>query len=88
MAKKCDKGEKKDARGRCRDYDEEYKRDHSSKEAIADRTARGRDRKTAGCKKGQEVDHRRPLSKGGTSRDSNLQCISLHENRTKGSTGH
>lgn len=77
----------KDARGRDRDYDKEYKRDHASKDAIADRNARGRDRKKAGCKKGQEVDHIKPLSKGGTSAKSNLRCVSLNENRTKGSTG-
>jgi len=79
----------KDARGRDRDYRKEYDRDHSSKEAIADRNARGRDRKKAGCKEGQEVDHIKPLSKGGTSAKSNLRCVSLHENREKATkSGH
>lgn len=76
----------KDARGRTRDYRKEYERDHSSPEDIKRRTARGTDRKKAGCKKGQEVDHIKPLSKGGTSAKSNLRCVSLNTNRRKGSS--
>ncbi len=31
-----------------------------------------------------DVDHKRPLSKGGTNTAGNIQIISVHENRSKG----
>jgi len=32
----------------------------------------------------QDVDHKRPLSKGGSNQRSNLRAISAHTNRSKG----
>jgi len=82
MAKK-----KTDGRGRKRDYDKEYKRDHASPEAKKDRAARNKARARAGLKKGdgKEVDHKKPLSKGGTNSKSNTRVVSRKTNRKKGS---
>lgn len=33
---------------------------------------------------GNDVDHRNPLSKGGSNRRSNLDVLSAHDNRSKG----
>lgn len=33
---------------------------------------------------GNDVDHRNPLSKGGSNRRSNLDVLSIHDNRSKG----
>jgi len=35
----------------------------------------------------KDVDHVKPLSKGGTNKRSNLQAISSHANRSKGNRG-
>lgn len=69
-----------------RDYDVEYPRDHKSDKAKKDRAARNRARKNKGLKKGdgKEVDHKTPLSKGG-SRNSpkNQRVVSRKTNRKK-----
>lgn len=36
---------------------------------------------------GKDVDHIKPISKGGSNARSNLQAISAHENRAKGNRG-
>lgn len=36
---------------------------------------------------GKDVDHKQPLSKGGSNDRSNLQAISAHANRSKGNRG-
>ena len=36
---------------------------------------------------GKDVDHIKPLSKGGTNARGNLQAISAHANRSKGNRG-
>ena len=87
MPKKCKKGEKKDGRGRCRDYDKEYKRDHAPAKDRNDRSCRNKSRRGAGLKKGdsREVDHKKPLSKGGSCKKSNARVTSRSKNRKKGS---
>ena len=86
----CGKGEKMDGRGRCRDYNKEYQRDHASHRAIEQRSernqARAREMKAGHVHKGdgKEVDHIQPLSKGGSNAPSNTQVVSRHFNRVKG----
>jgi 5-methylcytosine-specific restriction endonuclease McrA len=75
---------KKDARGRVRDYAKEYARDHASKAAKKARAKRNNAAKRMKCAKGQEVDHKKPLSKGGSNKKSNLRCVSRRVNRQKG----
>lgn len=84
----CNK--KRDARGRMRDYCEEYKRDHASHRDIQNRSernqARAREEKKGTVHKGdgKEVDHIKPLSHGGSNSPSNTRVISRHANRVKG----
>ena len=68
-----------------RDYDEEYERDHSSPEQIEDRSKRNQARREVGLKRGdpREVDHKKPLSKGGSNKKSNLRVTSRKENRVR-----
>jgi len=70
-----------------RDYKREYARDHSSTAAKKDRAARNKARREAGLKKGdpREVDHVKPLSKGGSNSKSNRRVVSRSTNRKKGS---
>ena len=77
----------KDARGRKRDYDKEYKRDHKSTEDKKNRACRNKSRSTAGLKKGdgKEVDHKKPLKKGGKCTRKNSRVVSRKTNRKKGS---
>jgi len=73
-----------------RDYKAEYKAFHGKPEQIAKRAARNSAR--AGLEHagrvskgdGKEVDHKIPLSKGGTNAPSNLRVVSRHANRVKG----
>lgn len=69
-----------------RDYKKEYKRDHSSPQDIKNRAARNKARRDAGLKKGdpREVDHIKPLSKGGSNDSSNTKVVSRTINRKKG----
>lgn len=82
---KCDKGEKKDGRGRCRDYKQEA-RYHAKPEQVRNRVQRNQDRREAGLKVGdrREVDHIKPLSKGGSGSRANTRVVSRHTNRVKG----
>ena len=70
-----------------RDYKKEYKRDHSKPQDKKDRAARNKARREMGLSKGdsREVDHKSPLSKGGSNSRSNLRVTSRHANRAKGS---
>ena len=70
-----------------RDYKKEYARDHSSPKAKKDRAARNKARRQSGLKKGdpREVDHIKPLSKGGSNSKSNRRVVSRSTNRKKGS---
>jgi 5-methylcytosine-specific restriction endonuclease McrA len=69
-----------------RDYKAEYKAFHGKPEQIANRAARNAARADHGLKKGdgKEVDHKVPLSKGGSTARSNTQVISRSANRHKG----
>lgn len=73
-----------------RDYKKEYKEFHGKPEQIKNRAKRtmarkqlmkeGRVRKGDG----KEVDHIKPLSKGGSNHKSNLRVVSRSTNRKKG----
>lgn len=73
-----------------RDYAKEYREYHGKPEQIRNRSKRNSARRLAikdgRARKGdgKEVDHIKPLSKGGTNHRKNLRVVSRHENRTKG----
>lgn len=73
-----------------RDYKKEYRAYHGTPEQIANRSARNKARRTMekevgkAALKGKEVDHKTPLSKGGSNARSNLQVVSRTTNRKKG----
>lgn len=69
-----------------RDYKKEYKNYHSKPKQKKNRAKRNKARKMMGLKKGdgKEVDHKKPLSKGGSNKKSNLQVVSRKKNRKKG----
>jgi 5-methylcytosine-specific restriction endonuclease McrA len=69
-----------------RDYKKEYKRDHSSTQDKKDRAARNAANRRLNPGPGQEVDHIKPLSKGGSNGDSNTRVVSRETNRRKGSS--
>lgn len=77
------------AKKRVRDYEKEYRRDHSKPEDIKDRAARNAARRDAMAEgkvkkgDGKEVDHKRPLSKGGGNSKSNTRVVSRTTNRKK-----
>ena len=68
----------------------EYDRDHASEEAKEHRAARNKATKEAIAnglrEKGdnKEVDHENPLSKGGSTGESNTRVVSRSTNRKKG----
>ena len=68
-----------------RDYKKEYKEFHSKPEQVKNRATRNAARSKLGLKPGdkREVDHKKPLSKGGTNHKNNLQAVSRAENRKK-----
>lgn len=69
-----------------RDYAKEYKDFHGKPEEIKRRSMRNKARRKKGLKKGdpREVDHKRPLSKGGGNSRKNLTIKSRSANRKKG----
>ncbi len=69
-----------------RNYKKEYARDAASPKQIADRSNRNKARRKLKLKKGdgKEVDHKRPLSKGGSNSRSNLRVTTRAANRRKG----
>ena len=68
-----------------RDYRKEYDRDHSTPDAKKKRALRNKARRESNLKKGdgKEIDHIRPLSKGGSNSKSNRRVVSRHTNRKK-----
>lgn len=68
-----------------RNYKQEYQQYHGKPAQIANRAARNKARADLGLKKGdgKEVDHRKPLSKGGSRGKSNLRVTSRTANRSK-----
>lgn len=69
-----------------RDYKKEYKEYHAKPEQKKNRAARNAARTKMGLKVGdkREVDHKKPLSKGGSNKKSNLKVVSRTANRKKG----
>lgn len=77
-----------------RDYKKEYRRDQSSRAAKRHRAMRNNARRRAireGLAQkgdGREVDHKVPLSKGGSNGKSNQRVVSRRTNRQKGTKPH
>jgi 5-methylcytosine-specific restriction endonuclease McrA len=71
-----------------RDYKKEYKEFHGTPEQIKARAERNAARDKMGLKKGdpREVDHKTPLSKGGSNSKRNLRVVSQKTNRSKGAS--
>jgi len=69
-----------------RNYKKEYKDYHGTAKQRKNRSMRNQARRAAGLKKGdpREVDHKKPLSKGGTNGKKNLRVVSKKVNRKKG----
>lgn len=69
-----------------RDYKKEYREFGGKKEQIKLRSLRNQARRKMGLKVGddREVDHKRPLSKGGTNNKRNLRVVLMTTNRKKG----
>ncbi|MEG1912967.1 MAG: HNH endonuclease signature motif containing protein [Cloacibacillus sp.] len=70
---------------RNRDYKHEYETYHAKPEQRKNRSTRNKARRKLGLKVGdpREVDHKTPLSIGGSNDKSNLQAISREANRKK-----
>ena len=72
------------------DYKKAYKKYHSSKKAKKERAQRNEAgrliKNKLGIKipKGYEIDHKSPISKGGSNKLKNLRIISKKENRSAG----
>ena len=66
-----------------RNYKKEYKRDHSSSTAKKNRAKRNAANRKLKPGPGKEVDHKKPLSKGGTNGKKNLRVVSRAANRKK-----
>ena len=72
-----------------RDYAKEYKEYHSKPQQKKNRAERNKARREMGLKVGdpREVDHIKPLSKGGSNTKANLRVVSRTTNRKKGNKG-
>ena len=70
-----------------RNYREEYDSYHKKPEQRKNNNARHRARYAMKLKPGdkREVDHKKPLSKGGSNKRSNLRLVSRRTNRKKAS---
>jgi hypothetical protein len=73
---------------KARDYKQEYRDYHGKPEQIKERAQRNAARAQIGLKVGdpREVDHKRPISQGGTNSSRNLRAVSQATNRHKGSS--
>ena len=60
---------------KARDYKKEYKRDHSSTKDKKDRAARNKAHREEDPPAGYEVDHKKPLSKGGSNGKSIVRKV-------------
>lgn len=71
-----------------RDYKKEYQRYHASEEQKHNRAERNKARRTLEAEgrvhkgDGKDVDHKRPLAKGGSTARSNLRVTSASANRS------
>lgn len=68
-----------------RDYKKEYAEYHSLPEQKKNRAKRNKANRNSNTKPGQEVDHKVPLSQGGSNSPSNWRVVSKETNRKKGS---
>jgi len=71
------------------DYQRDYEQEKKTSDARGEkpkRAERNRARrkmiKAGMVKKGQDVDHKKPLSKGGSNNETNLRAVSEHTNRS------
>ena len=71
---------------RKRNYRREYDTYHSKREQKKNRAKRNTARRRSGLKVGdpREVDHKKPLSRGGGNGKRNLRVVSRRANRRKG----
>jgi len=71
---------------KARDYKQEYRDYHGKPSKIKERAERNAARAKLGLKRGdpREVDHKHPLSDGGSNSKRNLRAISRETNRKKG----
>ena len=71
---------------KARNYKKEYADFHGTPAAKKNRAAANRARRVVGLKVGdpREVDHKKPLSKGGGNGRKNLRVVSRKVNRKKG----
>jgi 5-methylcytosine-specific restriction endonuclease McrA len=69
-----------------RNYKKEYAEYHGTAEQRKNRALRNKARRKLKLKKGdkREVDHKKPLSKGGTNGRKNLRVVAKRTNRKKG----
>ena len=73
-----------------KDYKKIYKKYHSSRKAKTERNMRNQARRRAKRKglgrkgDGMEIDHIRPISKGGSNKPKNLRVVKRSTNRRKG----
>ena len=69
-----------------RDYKKESRDFHGTAKQIANRSQCNKARKLCGLQVGdrREVDHIKPVSRGGTNHRSNLRVVSRATNRKKG----
>ena len=71
-----------------RDYRTEYEKYHSRPDQIKNRSERTQARRSANAQgitkkgDGKDLDHRQPLSKGGSNSKSNLRVVSQGTNRS------
>lgn len=69
---------------KARNYKREYQQFHGKPEQIENRSKRNQAARKKKCGPGKEVDHKKPLSRGGTNAASNLRCVTRKKNRQKG----
>ncbi len=66
-----------------RNYKKEYRDFHGKPDQIKKRSMRNTARRLLSPGRGKEVDHIKPLSKGGTNSKKNLRVTSRSKNRRK-----
>jgi hypothetical protein len=73
---------------KARDYKQEYRDYHGKPAQIKERAQRNAARSEMGLKVGdsREVDHKNPISNGGTNSPRNLRAVSRETNRGKGAS--
>ena len=73
---------------KARDYKQEYRDYHGKPEQIKERAQRNTARSEMGLKVGdpREVDHKTPISQGGSNSNRNLRAVSQATNRQKGAS--